>query len=111
VVLIDAGELIGIPGQGDVTYPFRAHSEYRYLTDRNRPGGLLAFDPQDGWRDFVATATESDRVWTGDLGGDCDGEPMPGFAGWLAARGRRPIASRHLMAVMIGSSPTVCVWP
>jgi Xaa-Pro aminopeptidase len=92
VVLIGAGELIGIPGRGDITYPFRAHSEYLYLTDRNRPGGVLAFDPQDGWRDFVPPVTESDRLWAGDLGGDPGGVPMPEFAGWLAARGQRPIA-------------------
>ncbi len=92
VVLIGAGGLIGIPGRGDVTYPFRAHSEYLYLTDRNRPGGVLAFDPQDGWRDFVPPVTESDRLWAGDLGGDPDGVPLPELPGWLTARGRRPIA-------------------
>jgi Xaa-Pro aminopeptidase len=92
VVLIGAGELIGIPGRGDITYPFHAHSEYLYLTDRNHPGGVLAFDPQDGWRDFVSPVTESDRLWAGDLGGDPEGVPMSEFAGWLAAREQRPTA-------------------
>ncbi|MGH2868448.1 MAG: M24 family metallopeptidase [Solirubrobacteraceae bacterium] len=101
VVLIGAGELIGIPGRGEMTYPFRAHSEYLYLTDRNRPSGVLAFDPQDGWHDFVPSVTESDRLWAGDLGGDRDGVPMPEFAGWLAARGQRPIA--HLGVAPLAS--------
>ena len=69
VVLITAGELIPIPGRDDLTYPFHAHSEYFYLTDRNRPGGVLAFDPREGWFDFVAPVTESDRLWSGDPGG------------------------------------------
>ena len=45
VVLIGAGTAVPVPGRGDRTYPFRAHSEYFYLTDRERPGGVLAFDP------------------------------------------------------------------
>ena len=48
IVLIGAGDPIGVPGRGDRTYPFHAHSEYYYLTDRNRPGGVLAFDPAGG---------------------------------------------------------------
>ncbi len=54
VVLIGAGDKIPVPGRGDRTYPFRAHSEYLYLTDRERPAGVLAFDPHEGWVDFVA---------------------------------------------------------
>ena len=48
VVLVEAGEEIPLPGRGDRTYPFRAHSEHLYLTDRERPGGVLAFDPGVG---------------------------------------------------------------
>ncbi|MGI8505775.1 MAG: hypothetical protein ACR2MK_03045 [Solirubrobacteraceae bacterium] len=40
LVLVAAGELIAVPGFGDRTYPFYAHSEYLYLTDSNRPGGV-----------------------------------------------------------------------
>jgi hypothetical protein len=53
VVLVGAGELIPRPGRDDMTYRFEAHSEYFYLTDRNRPGGVLTFDPTEGWIDFV----------------------------------------------------------
>jgi Aminopeptidase P, N-terminal domain len=48
VVLIVAGDEIAVPGRGDRTYPFRAHSEYLYLTDRERPGGVLAYAPAEG---------------------------------------------------------------
>jgi len=63
VVLIGAGEPITVPGRGDPTYPFYAHSEYFYLTDRNLPGGVLAFDPGEGWFDFATPITEDDRLW------------------------------------------------
>ena len=41
VVLVAAGDEIPVPGRGDRTYPFRAHSEYLYLADRERPGGTI----------------------------------------------------------------------
>jgi hypothetical protein len=54
VVLVAAGDAIPVPGRGDRMYPFRAHSEYLYLADRERPGGVLAYAPADGWVEFVA---------------------------------------------------------
>jgi Xaa-Pro aminopeptidase len=96
VALIVAGELILLPGRGDLTYPFHAHSEYFYLTDRNRPGGVLAFDPREGWFDFVSPITESDRLWSGDPGDELDGVPLPELKNWLASRRQRPLA--HLGA-------------
>src|SRR5690242_17770374 len=54
VVLVAAGDEIPVPGRGDRAYPFRAHSEYLYLADRERPGGVLAYAPADGWVEFVA---------------------------------------------------------
>ena len=74
VVLVEAGEEIPVPGRGDRTYPFRAHSEYLYLTDRERPGGVLAFDPGDGWVEFVQPVTAEELLWTG-LEGDREGVP------------------------------------
>src|SRR5438034_8116278 len=65
VVLIGAGDKIPVPGRGDRTYPFRAHSEYLYLTDRERPGGVLAFDPHEGWFEFLAPVTRDELVWSG----------------------------------------------
>src|SRR3954470_1048384 len=74
VVLIAAGEEIPVPGRGDRAYPFRAHSEYLYLTDRERPDGVLAFDPGEGWVEFVAPVTAAELLWTG-LEGDREGVP------------------------------------
>ena len=74
VVLVAAGDEIPVPGRGDRTYPFRAHSEYLYLTDRERPGGVLAFDPGEGWVEFVAPVTAQELLWTG-LEGDREGVP------------------------------------
>jgi Xaa-Pro aminopeptidase len=90
VVLVAAGEEIPVPGRGDRTYPFRAHSEYLYLTDRERPGGILAFDPGEGWIEFVKPVTAEELLWTG-LEGDREGVPegtraLDELEGWLRGR-------------------------
>ena len=92
VVLIGAGDPIGVPGRGDRTYPFHAHSEYFYLTDRNRPGGVLAFDPHDGWFDFVVEVTEEERLWSGAVGGEPGGVGLSQLPVWLGARRERSVA-------------------
>jgi Xaa-Pro aminopeptidase len=92
VVLIGAGELITVPGRGDRTYPFYAHSEYFYLTDRNRPGGVLAFDPGEGWLDFVTPITEEDRLWSGAPAEVKQGLTTAALSDWLASRAARPTA-------------------
>jgi Xaa-Pro aminopeptidase len=74
VVLVAAGDRIPVPGRGDRTYPFRAHSEYLYLTDRERPGSVLAYAPADGWVEFVAPVAADELLWTG-LEGDREGVP------------------------------------
>jgi Xaa-Pro aminopeptidase len=91
IVLIGAGEPIPIPGRGDLTYPFRSHSEYLYLTDRERPGGVLAFDPHGGWIDFVLPVTREETLWEGGVA-QTDGVPVAELEGWLTGRGGRPIA-------------------
>jgi Xaa-Pro aminopeptidase len=90
VVLIGAGGLIPRPGRDDLTYPFEAHSEYFYLTDRNRPGGVLAFDPGEGWVDFISPVTASERLWSGASAAELEGRTTDELEGWLSARiGRR----------------------
>jgi Xaa-Pro aminopeptidase len=74
VVLIAAGDEIPVPGRGDRTYPFRSHSEYLYLADRERPGGVLAYAPEDGWAEFVVPVTAEELLWSG-LEGDREGVP------------------------------------
>ena len=94
LVLVGAGEPIPVPGRYDLTYPFRAHSEYLYLTDRERPGGVLAFDPGDGWTEFVEPVTREELLWSGVDGldeGVPDGARSTGeLTAWLEARRDRP---------------------
>jgi len=90
IVLVGSGEPVFLPGHQDQTYPFRAHAEYFWLTDREKPGCVLAYDPKDGWTDFVPAVTEAQRVWEGAGGGE--GVPADGLAKWLKKRGRRPVA-------------------
>jgi len=107
VVLIGAGDLISVPGRGDTTYPFRAHSEYYYLTDRNRPGGVLGFDPHEGWFDFVAPITESDRLWSGAAVGEPEGLPTSEMPDWLTARTGKLIACLGVPPSDVRSDPDV----
>ena len=86
-----------MPGRGDRTYPFRAHSEYFYLTDRERPGGVLAYDPGEGWIEFVRPVTAEELLWTG-LEGDREGVPEGTYAldeleGWLRGRSVRRLGA------------------
>jgi Xaa-Pro aminopeptidase len=95
ILLVGAGEPVGIPGGMDQTYPFLSHAEYYYLADRECIGGVIAYDPKDGpidgWRDFEPELTEKERVWEGNR--ELIGEPLSGLAGWLAARRGRPVVN------------------
>jgi Xaa-Pro aminopeptidase len=94
LAVIGAGEPLPIPGRYDRTYTFRSHSEYFYLTDRERPGGVLAFDPSEGWLEFLPPVTREELVWSGTAdaqagvpNGACDIAELPR---WLEKRrGRR----------------------
>lgn len=93
ILLVGAGEPIGIPGGMDQTYPFLSHAEYFYLADRECIGGVIAYDPKDGptdgWRDFEPEVTEKERVWEGPR--ELTGEPLAGLAAWLASRRGRQV--------------------
>jgi Xaa-Pro aminopeptidase len=93
IVVIGAGSPITIPGRRDLTYPFHAHLEYLYLTDRERPGGVLAFDPDEGWNEFVVPITRAERLWEGaeesELAGTTTIDELPD---WLAKRNGRRVA-------------------
>jgi Xaa-Pro aminopeptidase len=93
IVLIGAGEMIHVPGRADITYPFVAHSEYYWLTDRKRPGGVLAFDPGEGWFDFPAPVTVADRLWSGATDDDQGWPTADELPAWLQAddRARRAV--------------------
>jgi Xaa-Pro aminopeptidase len=91
IVLVGAGSPITIPGRRDRTYTFHAHLEYLYLTDRERPGGVLAFDPADGWLEFVVPVTRAERLWEGAADSEpAEASPIDELPDWLAGReGRR----------------------
>ncbi|HZF13559.1 MAG TPA: aminopeptidase P N-terminal domain-containing protein [Thermoanaerobaculia bacterium] len=89
ILLVGAGDYLPMPGGADQTYPFRAHNEYFYLADRDRPGAVLAFDPHEGWVDFIPEVTEKEKVWVGDQ--PAEGTPASQLEPWLAARQGRPV--------------------
>ena len=84
-----------LPEGSDQTYPFRAHSEYYYLTGIDRPGGVLAFDPRQpsskGWVSFVPDVTEAEKMWEGRTQGV--GTPLSRLEAWLGSRRGRPIVN------------------
>src|SRR5579863_6640424 len=98
VVLVGAGDPIHRPGRDDMTYRYESHSEYYYLTDGNRPGAVLAYDPNEGWIDFVPPVTVEERLWSGAPDVAPEGPTTDALAGWLEARNGRPVA-------WLGSAP------
>ncbi len=90
LVLVGAGQPIPIPGGADQTYPYLSHTDYVFLADRECVGGVVAFDPREGWVDFVPEVTEDERVWEGRT--DAEGTPLSRLPAWLAARRGRKIA-------------------
>ena len=91
VVLIGAGSMIPVPGGADLTYPFMAHAEYLWLAGHEVVDAVLAFDPRDGWTDFVPPVTQAERVWEGRT--EALGTPLHELGGWLAARRGRPVVA------------------
>jgi len=89
IVLVGAGPYLSIPGGADQTYPYHAHNEYFYLADRDRPGAVAAFDPREGWVDFIPEVTEKEKVWVGDQ--PSEGTPLTELEPWLEARRGRPV--------------------
>ncbi len=92
IVLIGSGGLIFLPGRDDTSYRFESHSEYFYLTDRNRPDGVLAFSPADGWLDFIAPVRLEERLWSGGSADQPDGLTMDDLPGWLQRHAAAKIA-------------------
>ena len=91
-VVVGSGAPIHVPGRADRTYRFHAHSEYLYLTDRERPRAVLAFDPDDGWSDFVPTPTVEEHLWSGAPAA-APGLSTDELPGWLEARKRARVAN------------------
>lgn len=95
VVLVGAGLPIGLPGGQDQTYDFLPHPDYRWLSGRDMPDGIMAWDSRDGdagWVDFVPEVSELERVWEGRQPvHDPHATPRGEFDAWLARRSGRSI--------------------
>ena len=100
VILVGAGEPVSIPGGQDQTYPFLAHSEYVWIADREVAGAVTAYDPKEGWVDFVPVVTEAERVWEGRE--QMPGAPLSELPAWLAAR--RGLGVVHLGSPLPGAT-------
>jgi Xaa-Pro aminopeptidase len=106
VVVIGAGAPIPIPGRADRVYPFFAHSEYFYLTDRQRARAVLAYDPQEGWTEFVPVAGVDERLWSGATG-DEEGTPVSTLGEWLEKRRGRLVAQLGAPVPQAPSNPDI----
>ncbi len=91
IVLFGAGTPVPKPGGQDQTYPFIPYPEYYWLTGSRRWGGVLAYDPRDGWKHFVRPVSQSERLWEGGVEA-VEGEDVAELPGWLEKRTGRPIA-------------------
>ena len=111
VVLIGAGDPIPIPGRADRVYPFLAHSEYFYLTDRQRPGAILTYDPQEGWSEFVPVIGADERLWSGDVSDEA-GTPVSELGPWLEKRRGRRVAQlgAPIPTAPLSPSESMCSW-
>ena len=108
VVVIGAGAPIPIPGRADRVYPFFAHSEYFYLTDRQRAGAVLAYDPQEGWTEFVPVAGADERLWSGGTTEE-KGTPVSKLRPWLDKRRGRRFAQLGAPVPDAPSNPEIAV--
>jgi Xaa-Pro aminopeptidase len=91
IVLVGAGAPVPKPGGLDQTYAFQPHPEYYWLTGSRRWGGVLAFDPQEGFIDFVRPVDAVERLWEGDVESP-PGRDVRQLNDWLTARAGRPMA-------------------
>jgi Xaa-Pro aminopeptidase len=105
ILLVGAGHPISIPGGADQVYPYVAHSDYFFLADEEIVGGVVAFDPREGWMDFVPDVTEDERVWEGRT--DAPGTPLSRLPAWLEARRGRPLAVLGVPVAGVPADPAL----
>jgi Xaa-Pro aminopeptidase len=95
ILLVGAGEPVPLPEGTDQQYPYRAHTEYFYLTGLECPGGVVAYDPKmgpsRGWTSFVPDVTEAERVWEARV--QMDGAAIARLEPWLTTRRGRTVVN------------------
>ncbi len=84
LVIVPAGVPVPIAGT-DQFHEFHAHPEHYYLAGVADPGGLLVFDPAEGWTYFAPVVTPEEAVWTGP------GRPLDEYAARTGLRDVRPV--------------------
>ncbi len=106
LLIVGAGVPVPLPENTDQTYPFRAHSDYHYLTGLECPQGVVTYDPRDrAWHSFVPEVTEAERVWEGRT--QPPGELLHELAPWLGARTGRPIAQLGASIPQVAADPAL----
>lgn len=94
LVIVPAGVPVPIAGT-DLFYDFHAHNEYQYLAGIAEPGGVITFDPAEGWTLFLHQPSQEDRIWVGDgvpfarlaaESGVADVRPASDLARWMERR-------------------------
>ncbi len=95
ILLVGAGEPVPLPEGTDQQYPYRAHTEYYYLSGLECPGGVVAYDPKQGgdkgWTSFVPDVTEAERVW--EAREQMPGESVSRLEPWLTRRRGRTVVN------------------
>ncbi|HEX6849757.1 MAG TPA: aminopeptidase P N-terminal domain-containing protein [Candidatus Polarisedimenticolaceae bacterium] len=104
ILVVGAGEPIGVPGGLDRTYPFLAHPEYYWLTGARRAGGVVVFEPGAGWTHFVRPASAEERLWEGEPDVP-EGEDLAKFEAWAKARAGRKIAALGVPPKEVAADP------
>ncbi len=107
VLLVGCGAPITKPGGLDQDYPFIPHPCYRWLTGFARSGGVLAFDPREGWTHFVHPVTPEERLWLGEAA-EPHGQDVVTLPDWLASRADGPAILVGAPLPGIRSDPEAC---
>ncbi len=89
IVLIGAGMPISIPGGADQCFPYKPHPEYFWLTGRHREGGVMAYDPREGWTLFETPLSVGEQIWGGSE--HPVGHPVTELEEWLKSRADRKV--------------------
>ena len=103
VIAIHAGRSIPIPGGFDQRFEFRVHPDFQWLTGLSMEGGIVAFDPETGWEEFLPRTSRDAKIWEGahDV---TRGTPVEQFEGWIKKRSHCSVA--HIGACGVDPQPS-----